>query len=303
MAVKQTPPSWPLKIHTDSMYGIEGLTTHLQEWEVRGWISIENAKYLKKTVYLLKKRTVTTSFKWVKGHDGNLGNEESDHLAKEGADKNEPDIVDLTIPKEYDIQGAKLAALIQAIAYRGIQERKARLTRPTADINLERANYALHAYSGTLEKDETIWHGMNNPALRTKVRQFMYKNMHSTQKVGEYWTHIPNQDDCITCHTCHRTESMEHILTSCQAPARELIWNLAKTLWPYPDTPWPEITMGKILGCGSLSTHLPDAPPPRGERHRPKTSETGREEQTPTNPDLRSHPPHLGNPMRASYTG
>ena len=275
-AVKQTPPSWPLKIHTDSMYAIEGLTTHLREWEDRGWIGIENAKHLKKAAYLLKKRTATTSFKWVKGHNGNLGNEESDRLAKEGADKDIPDIVDLAIPKEYDIQGAKLAALTQALAYKGIQERKARLTRPTADINLERAKYALHAFSGILEKDETIWRGMNNPALRTKVRQFMYKNMHGTQKVGEYWAHIPNQDDRITCHTCHRTESMEHILTSCQAPAREMIWNLAKHLWPYPDSPWPEITMGIILGCGSLSTYPPDPPPRENDANQRPPNRGGR---------------------------
>jgi hypothetical protein len=40
-AVSSVPLSWPLKILTDSMYVIEGLTTHLSEWEDKGWIGIK----------------------------------------------------------------------------------------------------------------------------------------------------------------------------------------------------------------------------------------------------------------------
>jgi len=63
---------------------------------------------------------VPTWFSWVKGHAGILGNEESDKLAKEGAMKRTTDELSLSVPIEFDLQGAKLETLSQATAYRGI---------------------------------------------------------------------------------------------------------------------------------------------------------------------------------------
>jgi ribonuclease HI len=119
-AANSIPSFWPLIIILDSKYTINGLTTLLGTWEDNGWIGIKNAPYFKKAAYLLKRRTATTTFKWVKGHEGTIGNEESDHLAKEGARKEELDILELDVPKEFDLQGAKLATLTQATAYQGI---------------------------------------------------------------------------------------------------------------------------------------------------------------------------------------
>lgn len=103
VAISTVPHFTPLEIVTDSTYVINGLTTYLHIWEDLGWISIKNAALFKKAVHLLKQRTATTHFKWIKGHSGNLGNEESDALAKRGADKDPPDEIDLTIPPEFDI--------------------------------------------------------------------------------------------------------------------------------------------------------------------------------------------------------
>jgi ribonuclease HI len=104
----------PLTIITDSRYVIDGLTSHLPTWEDNGWIGIKNAPYFKRAAFLLKQRTATTDFQWVKGHDGIPGNEGSDSLARAGADKPDPDPLILAIPPEFDLQGAKLAALAQA---------------------------------------------------------------------------------------------------------------------------------------------------------------------------------------------
>jgi len=59
---------------------------------------------------------------WVKGHNRNEGNEGSNALAKQGTNKQQPDLLNLDIPKELDIQGAKLSTLTQATAYKGILE-------------------------------------------------------------------------------------------------------------------------------------------------------------------------------------
>ena len=115
-----TPNFLKLRIVTDSKYVIEGLTEHLPNWENRGWIGISNTDLFKRAVYLLKTRMAPTIFKWIKGHAGFLGNEESNTLAKEGAQKDTPDTISLNIPNDFNLQGVKLEMITQAIAYKGI---------------------------------------------------------------------------------------------------------------------------------------------------------------------------------------
>ena len=267
-AAEAIPPSWPLKIHTDSQYVIDGLTTHLSTWEDNGWIGIKNAELFKKAAYVLKKRSAPTYLQWVKGHSGVEGNEECDRLAKEGANKDNPDDLNLDIPVEFDLQGAKLATLTQAIAYKGILEQKAPHTRPTTSYNLERARIAIADYTGKQETDENIWRGLQKPTIRTKIRQFLYKAMHETQKIGSFWTHIQGYEDRQYCPTCGTTESMDHILIACRAGPVRTIWNLARESWPQENPRWPEITLGTILGCGSIASINPPNPDEEGDQER-----------------------------------
>lgn len=48
---------------------------------------------------------------------------------------------------------------------------------------------------------------------------------------------------------------MTHILTSCQEPARQIIWDLARNFWPHKNEQWPIINLGTILGCGNLNAY------------------------------------------------
>lgn len=112
-AVSTVLTFYPLKINTDSCYMIDGLTKHLKNWEDNGWIGVDNAKFFKWVAFLLNKRMAVMTFQWVKGHSGNTGNEECDSLAKEGANKDKPDLLPLDIPSQYNLQGAKLASCIQ----------------------------------------------------------------------------------------------------------------------------------------------------------------------------------------------
>ena len=253
-ATSATPPFRPLTIISDSKYAINGLTTHLNTWEDIGWINIKNAPLFKRAAYLLKKRTATTHFRWIKGHSGDQGNDECDQLAKEGAAKPFPNELDLEIPITFDLQGAKLSALTQATAYRGILEKQTtHQQRATTAHNIQLTRDAIQTYNNIAETDETIWAGMRRNPIRTCIKQFLYKAMHGTQKIGQYWTHIPNNEERELCTFCHVTESMDHILTRCRATPQTLIWQLAKNLWPHNQIPWPEITLGIILGCGAIS--------------------------------------------------
>ena len=265
-AAEAIPPSWPLKIHTDSQYVIDGLTTHLSTWEDNGWIGIRNAELFKKAAYVLKKCSTPTYFQWVKGHSGIEGNEECNQLAKEGTNKDNPDDLNLDILMEFDLQGAKLATLTQAIAYKGILEQKAPHICPTTSYNLERSWIAIADYTRKLETDENIWRGLQKPTIRTKIQQFLYKAMHETQKIGSFWTHIQGYKDRQYCPTCGTTESMDHILIACRAGPVCTIWNLAKESWPQENPQWPEITLGTILGCGSITSINPPNPDKEGNQ-------------------------------------
>src|SRR5258708_1921852 len=170
-----------------------------------------------------------------------------------------PDTLDLDIPITFNLQGAKLAALTQAITYHVIMEHQPQPTQPTTSRNLQVTREAIQNYNGLLEIDTMIWAGMKQCTLQTCTKQFVYKAMHGTQKVGEYWRHLGDSAPREFCSVCRTTESMEHILTRCQATPPRLIWTLAKDLWPHDQIPWPEISLGIILGSGTIT--LPPAEP------------------------------------------
>jgi len=77
------------------------------------------------------------------------------------------DDIDLSIPLEFDIQGAKLNSLTQATAYKGIREHEPKRDREAAITNLQRTRMAIRRYSGTREMDETIWQSLRKSVLRT----------------------------------------------------------------------------------------------------------------------------------------
>ena len=253
IAAETVPNYCKLTIVTDSVYVIEGLTTNLSNWEDIGWIGIKNADLFKRAAYLLKKRTAPTYFEWVKGHQGILGNEESDKLAKEGANKPTPDPLSLHIPVEFDLQGAKLATITQAIAYRGIRSRKPRTPRPTTNRNIDLAREAIEANTGSLETAETIWKSIRKRTVRLRVQQFLFKAIHNTPMIGDFWFNIEGYQHRGRCEPCLATENMDHILIHCRAGHATRVWNLARKLWPYEDSSWPDISLGAILGSGCLT--------------------------------------------------
>ena len=156
-ALEVVPPYQPIKILTDSKYVIEGLTTHLESWENDSWIGIKNASLFRKAAHLMRYRSVRTTMKWVKGHDGIRGNEGSDALAKQGANKRIPDPLDLAIPIDFDVPGAKLSSLTQATAYKGILEKRKSVPRNTTEKNLKLAHRAIKRITGNSETNATIW--------------------------------------------------------------------------------------------------------------------------------------------------
>jgi len=252
-AAASVPLSQSLEIVLDSKYVIEGLTDNLHKWEDQGWIGIQNAPFFQRAAYLLRRCTAATTFRWVKGHDGVEGNEQSDRLAKEGAANPFINELDLSVPDNFNVQGAKLTSLTQSLAYKGILERKRTLLRPSSLGNIQLTREAIKRFTGSKETDATIWLNIRKAPIRPKIHQFLFKTMHEVFKIGDYWTCIPKVADRSQCTICGTTESMSHILTHCRSNPNRVIWDLVKKTWPHRDLPWPGQDLGTILGCGCLT--------------------------------------------------
>ncbi|MFA7623831.1 MAG: ribonuclease HI [Pusillimonas sp.] len=76
-------------IHTDSQYVQKGMTEWLENWKRRGWRTadkkpVKNADLWQALDALVHKHDV--SWRWVRGHSGDPGNEKADALANQGVE-------------------------------------------------------------------------------------------------------------------------------------------------------------------------------------------------------------------------
>ena len=149
-------------------------------------------------------------------------------LAKEGANKDTPDDISLEVPDHFNLQGAKLSTITQAIAYKEIHERITKETRRTTHRNLEEVREDIATQTGTRETNKAIWGLIRHSPIRLKIRQFFYKSIHGTQKIGTYWFHIPTLEERGKCQPCDKDETMNHILIECEQRTRSIIWQKAE---------------------------------------------------------------------------
>jgi hypothetical protein len=54
---------------------------------------------------------------WARGHEDSIGTEQSKRLASEGARKHTRERLNLEIPNKFNLQGAKLTTLTQALCH------------------------------------------------------------------------------------------------------------------------------------------------------------------------------------------
>ena len=76
-------------IYTDSNYVKEGITSWIHGWKARGWKTadkkpVKNVELWQRLDELNAQHKVT--WRWVKGHSGDPGNERADQLANRGVD-------------------------------------------------------------------------------------------------------------------------------------------------------------------------------------------------------------------------
>lgn len=79
-------------IRTDSQYVVKGMNEWVENWISRGWRTSANKPIKNKELWWelyelttsLRKKDIRVDFEWVRGHDGDQGNELADGLANNG---------------------------------------------------------------------------------------------------------------------------------------------------------------------------------------------------------------------------
>jgi ribonuclease HI len=76
-------------IHTDSQYVMKGMTEWLPGWKRRGWITADKKPVKNVDLWKLLDEQVQrhdVSWRWVRGHAGDINNERADALANQGVE-------------------------------------------------------------------------------------------------------------------------------------------------------------------------------------------------------------------------
>ncbi|KAJ7886963.1 hypothetical protein B0H13DRAFT_1627674, partial [Mycena leptocephala] len=63
--------------------------------------------------------------------------------------------------------------------------------------------------------DEMIWKSVRSVTLQRLTREFFWKCIHNTFRVGEFWSHVDTLEMRGQCHVCDVPETLEHIALDC----------------------------------------------------------------------------------------
>ena len=77
-------------LYTDSKYVMDGIKTWLPNWKKRGWKTAAKKPVNNQDLWQALDAAAAShdiTWKWVRGHTGNAGNEEADALANRGIDE------------------------------------------------------------------------------------------------------------------------------------------------------------------------------------------------------------------------
>ena len=77
-------------LHVDSQYVMKGMTEWIHGWKLRGWRTSDKKPVKNADLWQLMDEQVQRhqiEWKWVKGHNGDPGNERADLLANRGVDE------------------------------------------------------------------------------------------------------------------------------------------------------------------------------------------------------------------------
>ncbi|KAI0754830.1 hypothetical protein C8Q80DRAFT_1095068 [Daedaleopsis nitida] len=253
-SISLVPPFVDLHIVSDSKYVVEGITRHLTSWEDKMWIAVSNATELRDLAARLRARSALTTFRWVKGHDGTVGNEEADRLAAAGAEQD----ATVALPQadmRYLRSGLKLAVATQRLAYQAIRLRirdGLPVRRSTAVI-VDRVIATLAEDLRMNASAASLWKSIRCTTVLRESRDFWWRSLHGALRIGKFWTNLNGYEDRAMCHWCEEEESLEHILVHCAAPGQREVWRLVAAAAAKKGLPALPVSFGTVLGSPMIT--------------------------------------------------
>ena len=135
IALERTESTEELIITCSPKSTITGLVKNLQRWEDRGWIHTQNSNLLKKVAAELCRWSGDTKFRLARKEEE--ANTKALKCTRDGVRGANEATLDLTLPANFDVMGAKLSAMTQALLYQGIMEQKTTPVRQGTVIKLD----------------------------------------------------------------------------------------------------------------------------------------------------------------------
>ncbi|KAG8909675.1 hypothetical protein FRC01_006803, partial [Tulasnella sp. 417] len=241
-ALNQVPANVELSILTDSMYVVNGLAHTHKEWEDNGWRGV-------------RVRTAETWLEKVPAHTGIYGNEQADLLAKEGSEKVTPEVIDTSVPAEWELSGARLDSLSFRKMYDWVRAAARKQSTTTAPQIIEEIKVFFEENEDPSPTAKDVWRSIRIPEIRGEVTDFLWAAIHGRSPCGVMFAKWgPGWEELQFCE-CGAVETMRHIQTECgDALWRYRIWDeagaLLKSSKLLDNLNWEMPAYEQILGVG-----------------------------------------------------
>ncbi|KAJ7699517.1 hypothetical protein B0H17DRAFT_1196150 [Mycena rosella] len=179
VCARRTHPATPLRLHSRRCALKNAMARDLEHWEDRGWVKKADRAPLQALAAELKARTTSILFVVHSADSADSpGCAGASCLAREGSRTAASDEIGLEIPRDMQLRGVKLSSLTQAVAYAGIREQKAKISRPATQNRISQVQSAIHQTYRRLPPPAQIWKSIRHKDFTRQVKNFLWKSMH-----------------------------------------------------------------------------------------------------------------------------
>ncbi|KAJ7735348.1 hypothetical protein B0H16DRAFT_1327117 [Mycena metata] len=265
IAVHATPPDIPVLLISKTNSVSTSMNKHLSIWEDKGWVGVQNPAPAQQLAACLRSRSAPTSFSKPTTATASALCRSAEELARTAITDGTampPPPNNNSVPA---VRGAKLSSMTQKLAYQSIRARKKTPIRKGTGEVMALVQDAVKVTNGRTPQESSVWKSVRHKDFTRQFRNFLWRAIHRSIRVGHYWAHIPGYEDRAVCKHCDEEESLQHILVECKRTGQALVWDLASDLWVMrTGTPLPKPTFGGILGCGLTMVEAESKKKPSG---------------------------------------
>ncbi|KAJ6471761.1 hypothetical protein C8R47DRAFT_1054300 [Mycena vitilis] len=159
---------------------------------------VEGSETLRALAAELKSRSGTTTFRVNNPEDIQTGEKAAragaGALARSGCQAVIATQINVEIDPRFDLRGAKLSKMTQALAYAGIKEQKKPVSRKTSDNNVKQVILAVKQ-EFCIPTTAQVWMSIRHRDFSRQVKDFLWKSLHSAHRLGSFWAHIPQLNE------------------------------------------------------------------------------------------------------------